>query len=410
MKKLSYRHTVWACYLGYITQAIINNFAPLLFLTFQKTFELSLESITLLVTINFLTQLATDLVAAKVVDRLGYRPCIIAAHVFCVAGLVGLGLLPEILPPYMGLILSVMIYAVGGGLLEVLVSPIVEACPSDNKAGSMGLLHSFYCWGCVAVVLISTALFALVGIANWKWIACLWALVPAYNVAAFCSVPIASIVPEGEEGLTISALFRKKVFWLLLLLMLCAGASEQSMSQWASAFAESGLKVSKTTGDLAGACFFSVLMGTSRVIYAKLSDRVRLETYIGASSILCIVSYILAVLPLHPVINLLGCGICGFSVGVLWPGVFSMSTRNCPNGGTAMFALLALAGDLGCSAGPTLVGMVSGAFGDQLKIGLTAAILFPVLILVSLALLKKEHVKTPDQGLEVVQNKREISV
>lgn len=387
MRNLRYEHTILVCYVGYITQAIINNFAPLLFLTFQSTFLLSLKQVTLLVTFNFLTQLVVDFLAAKFVDRIGYRPCVVAAHVFCAVGLVGLGWFPAILPPYTGLLLAVVAYAIGGGLIEVLISPIVEACPTENKSAAMSLLHSFYCWGTVAVVLLSTVLFSALGMESWRLVGCLWALIPAFNAFLFLRVPIAPIVSEGE-GMSISGLFRQKIFWILALLMVCAGASEQAMSQWASAFAESGLQVSKTMGDLAGPCFFSILMGTARVVHAKLARRVNLESYIVLCALLCISSYVLAVLPLHPLVNLLGCGLCGFSVGVFWPGTFSIATKACPLGGTAMFALLALAGDLGCSLGPTVVGFVSAAFDDVLKMGLVAAIGFPALILLGIRLLR----------------------
>ncbi len=382
--RLNYRHTVFACYIGYITQAIVNNLAPLLFLTFQKTFAVSLTQITFLVTVNFLTQLLVDLLSAKYVDRIGYRPCMVAAHVLSVLGLVGLAFLPELLPtPYAGLLTAVILYAVGGGLLEVLVSPIVEACPSDNKRASMSLLHSFYCWGSVAVIALSTALFAWLGMESWKTVACLWALVPACNAVAFLRVPIAPIVAEGE-GMTILELARTRLFWLLALLMVCAGASEQAMSQWASAFAESALHVTKAMGDLAGPCFFAVLMGLARMLYARLSDRVPLERYITACACLCVAGYAMAVLLPLPLLSLLGCGICGFAVGVMWPGTFSIATGRCPRGGTALFALLALAGDTGCSLGPTLVGLLSGAFGDNLKAGLAFGAIFPVVMILGI--------------------------
>lgn len=377
-----------ACHLGGASQAIINNFAPLLFLTFQRTYGLPLEQITLLVTFNFLTQLVVDILAAKYVDRIGYRPCIVAAHVFCALGLVGLAVLPRLMPPYAGLLASVMIYAVGGGLIEVMISPIAEACPSENKAAAMSLLHSSYCWGTVATIALSTALFVCLGVDAWPVIACLWALVPGFTAVLFSRVPLAPIVPEGEVGMGFRELLGQRMFWILVLLMVCSGASEQSMVQWASTFAESSLHVSKTIGDLAGPCFFSVLMGISRVMYAGLAEKVRLERYMTATAVLCIGSYVLAVLPVHPLINLLGCGICGFSVGLFWPGTFSIATKRCPLGGTVMFGLLALGGDLGCSAGPTLVGMVSGLFGDELKAGLTAAIVFPAMIVLGIWMLK----------------------
>jgi len=389
--KYTYNHTMAACHLGGISQAIINNYAPLLFLTFQRTYTLPLEQITLLVTFNFLTQLIVDILAAKYVDRIGYRPCIVAAQIFCALGLVGLAVLPEIMPPYTGLLASVMIYAVGGGLIEVMISPIAEACPFDNKSAAMSLLHSSYCWGTVATIALSTALFVCFGVDAWRWISVLWALVPSCNAFLFSRVPLAPIVPEGEVGMGFKELLGQKMFWILVLLMVCAGASEQSMVQWASTFAESSLHVSKTVGDLAGPCFFSILMGIARVMYAGFSEKVRLERYMTGTAVLCVASYVLAVLPVHPLLNLLGCGICGFSVGLFWPGTFSIATKRCPLGGTVMFGLLALGGDLGCSAGPTVVGMVSGMFDDELKTGLTVAIIFPALIVIGIELLKRQN-------------------
>lgn len=385
----NYKHTIAASYIGYITQAIVNNFAPLLFLTFHRIYGIPLGQIGLLVTLNFGTQLLVDFLSAKYVDRIGYRISIVAAHLFAAAGLIGLGVLPDLMPdPYLGICLAVMLYAVGGGLTEVLISPIVEACPTDGKSAAMSLLHSFYCWGCVLVVVISTILFAVLGIDSWRTVACLWAVIPVFNAFYFSRVPIASLVEDGE-GMTIGELFRSKIFWIFALLMVCSGASEQSMSQWASAFAESGLKVSKTIGDLAGPCFFSILMGTARVVHAKFADRLELSRYLGMCAVICIGSYLIAALSPIAAFSLIGCGICGFSVGAMWPGTFSLASEKCPKGGTAMFALLALAGDTGCSLGPTVVGFVSAAFHDNLKSGLLAAIIFPMLLLAGLALCKR---------------------
>lgn len=380
----NYKHTIAASYIGYITQAVVNNFAPLLFLTFRSSYQISLEKIGLLVTINFGTQLAIDLLSAKFADRIGYRRLIVAAHIFAAAGLTGLSVLPDLLPaPYIGLCLAVVLYAIGGGLTEVLISPIVEACPIKEKSSAMSLLHSFYCWGSVLVVLLSTALFAVFGMGSWKAIACLWAVIPFFNAFYFSLVPIAPLVEEGE-GMTIRALTHSSIFWTLALLMVCAGASELSMSQWASAFAESGLGVSKAAGDLAGPCFFAVLMGSARVFHAKFNAKLNLTQYFYFCTILCITGYLLAALSPFALLSLLGCGICGFSVGIMWPGTFTLASEKCPKGGTAMFALLALAGDTGCSLGPTIVGFVSGALGDNLKLGLLSAIIFPVLMLAGL--------------------------
>ncbi|MGI6255682.1 MAG: MFS transporter [Acutalibacter sp.] len=384
-----WRHTQYASYFGYITQAIVNNLAPLLFLIFQDVYQIPLEQITLLVTVNFCFQLFIDVVAARFVDKIGYRPCIVAAHLFAAAGLVGLGVFPRLLPvPFFGLLGAVLLYAVGGGLIEVLVSPIVEACPTKNKASVMSLLHSFYCWGSVGVILISTLFLQVFGKGSWTLLAVLWALLPLCNAFVFAKVPIGRLTEEGE-GLSMKKLFGSKLFWILAALMFASGASELSMSQWASAFAESGLGVTKTVGDLAGPCFFAVLMGCARVIYAKFGDRLNLLNVEILSALLCVVSYLLAALSPVPALALLGCGLCGFSVGVMWPGTISVAARHLPKGGTAMFALLALFGDLGCSGGPTLVGMVSGAMGGALKTGLLVAVLFPVLLIVAALVCKQ---------------------
>lgn len=393
----NYNHTIRACYVGYITQAVVNNFAPLLFLTFQRTYKIPLSQITLLVTLNFVVQLAVDILAARFVDKIGYRVSMVAAHLFCGAGLIGMGILPgRMSPPFVGLVLAVSCYAVGGGMIEVLISPIVESCPTEKKSAVMSLLHSFYCWGSVAVVLLSTLFFTAAEIDNWKILAFLWAVIPLANALFFTRVPIRTLVEEGE-GMSIRQLFRLKLFWIFALLMVCAGASEQAMSQWASAFAESGLKVSKTVGDLAGPCLFSILMGLSRVFYAKFSERIRLIDFMRASAVLCIFSYLLACFSPVPLLALLGCGLCGLSVGILWPGTFSIAAEACPRGGTAMFALFALFGDLGCMSGPTMVGIISEQFEGSLKTGLFFAVIFPVLLIAGIAACRKlSEKKTAD--------------
>ena len=377
-----YDKTITACFVGYIVQAVVNNFAPLLFLFFQRSYHIPLSQITLLVTFNFGVQLLVDLLSVGFVDKIGYRASMILAHVLSAAGLILLTVLPEILPaPFVGILIAVMIYAVGGGLLEVLVSPVVEACPSDNKEKAMSMLHSFYCWGHAGVVLLSTLFFYIVGIENWKILAVIWALIPAGNAVAFMKVPIAPLMEEGERGFTLKELFRIKIFWVLLIMMVCAGASEQAVSQWASTFAEKGLGISKTAGDLAGPMAFAILMGSSRLFYGKYGDRIDLDRFMIGSSILCILSYLgISLFPM-PELSLIACAVCGLSVGIMWPGTFSKASATLPKGGTAMFALLALGGDVGCSGGPTLVGMVSGALGDNLKMGVLAGIVFPVMLL-----------------------------
>lgn len=367
--------------MGYIVQAIANNFVPLLFLTFQESYGISYSKITLLITINFAVQLSVDLLSAFFIDRIGYRASAIIAHAFSAVGLISLAFLPDILPdPFIGLAAAVILYAVGGGLIEVIVSPVVEACPTDNKEKMMSVLHSFYCWGYVGVVLLSTLFFAVFGIENWRIIALLWAVIPAANLVLFARVPINSLIGEDEEGMKPTALFKNRFFYIIFLLMLCAGASEQGVSQWASAFAEAGLGVSKTLGDLAGPMLFATLMGTARALYGKLGHKIGLERFMLFSSILCVGAYLLTALAPSPVLSLIGCGICGFSVGILWPGTFSLACAGIRGGGTLMFAMFALAGDIGCAAGPAIVGNMAELFGGSLNLGIICGIVFPALM------------------------------
>lgn len=388
--KNQYNKTITACFVGYIVQAVVNNFTPLLFLFFQKSYHVPLSQITLLVTFNFGIQLLVDLLSVGFIDKIGYRASMVIAHVLSAAGLVLLTVLPDVLPtPFVGILIAVMIYAIGGGLLEVLVSPVVEACPSDNKEKEMSMLHSFYCWGHAGVVFISTLFFYVAGIENWKILAIIWALIPVGNAIVFTRVPIATLIEDVESGLGLKELFRMKIFWILLVMMICAGASEQAVSQWASTFAEKGLGISKTAGDLAGPMAFAILMGTSRLFYGKYGDRIHLERFMVYSSLLCILSYLgISLFPVQ-LLSLIACAVCGLSVGIMWPGTFSKASAALPKGGTAMFALLALGGDIGCSGGPALVGMVSGALGDNLKIGVLAGIIFPALLLMGIILCGK---------------------
>lgn len=344
----------------------------------------------MLITINFGIQLVVDFVSAGLIDKMGYRTSIVLAHIFAAVGLILLAILPDFCPdPLTGILIAVIFYAIGGGLIEVLISPIMESCPTDNKEKAMSLLHSFYCWGHVGVVLISTIFFKFFGIEHWKILSILWSLIPIVNTLVFLKVPIASLVEEGETGLTIKELFSKKLFWVLLLMMMSAGASEQAVSQWTSTFAEQALKVNKTIGDLAGPMMFAIFMGISRAFYGKYGNQIDLDRFMKYSGILCIFSYLMIALLPIPALGLIGCAICGLSVGILWPGTFSKAAASLKRGGTAMFALLALAGDLGCASGPTLAGMVSSHFQDNLRIGILAAVLFPLLLLLGLTMCQR---------------------
>ena len=386
--KNNYKKTLIACYLGFITQAISANFAPLLFLTFHRTYQISLGKIAFISTAFFFTQLLVDLFCAKYVDKIGYRRSVVVSEILSAVGLIGLALLPDLLDhAYVGILISVIIYAIGSGLIEVLVSPIVEACPFDNKESVMSLLHSFYCWGAVAVILFSTAFFTIFGINNWWILACIWALIPICNVFNFLTCPIESLTEDGQ-GLSIRQLCNIPIFWVALVLMVCAGASEISMAQWASAYTESALGLSKSIGDIAGPSLFAVTMGISRSFYGKYGEKIDLMKFMTASGILCLICYLLAALGPYPILGLIGCIMCGFSVGIMWPGTISIASGKLPMGGTAMFALLAMAGDMGGSIGPYVVGAVTQNAGDNLKAGMLAGCIFPVILVLSVCLLK----------------------
>lgn len=411
--KLEYHHTLYASYIGYITQAIINNFPPLLFLTFQKEFEVSLERIAMMVSINFIIQIIVDFIGAKTIDKIGYRISAIVAHGFCVLGLISLGTLPKLLEnPYLGLLIAVAFNAIGGGIIEVIISPIVESLPGKEKDKAMSLLHSFYCFGHVGVVIFSTLFFLFVGIGHWSILAYLWMLVPLGNLILFSKVPLCTLSDHHEENISFDeenvssvekhlhreeknieksrkSIFISSMFVWLFLLMICSGAAEQAMSQWASYFAEVGLKVSKTVGDLLGPCAFALLMGISRALYGKMGERIKLERAMALSSALCILSYLTVIFSPIPFLSLIACAICGFSVGIMWPGTFSLAAKRYRMGGTAMFAILALAGDVGCALGPAIVGFVANRTTFGLKAGMIPVIIFPIIMIVGVSMIQK---------------------
>lgn len=393
-KKPNYKKTLAACYLGFVTQAISANFAPLLFLTFQSTYGITLEKIAMIPLVFYLTQLIIDLVATKLADKIGYRICVTASQVLSAVGLALMAILPEIVSsPFVGILVSVVLYAMGSGLIEVLVSPIVEACPFENKDGMMSLLHSFYCWGAMGVILVSTLFFSVFGVESWKVLTFIWALVPLYNTFNFINCPIERLVEDGKS-MRISKLLKTPIFWLMIVLMVCSGASEASMAQWASAFTESAIGVSKTVGDLAGPCLFAMFMGISRILYGKFSEKLNLIKTMLVCGIMCAGCYLLASLSALPVLGLAGCALCGLAVGIMWPGSISISSQECPRGGTAMFAFLALAGDLGATVSPAMVGTLSEMAGGKLKTGLLVATIFPIILVFGLIILNKKISKS----------------
>lgn len=388
--KSNYKYTIYSCYLGYIVQAIVVNINPILFATYMRIFHIPIDKISLLITMNFGVQFLVDIIAAKYVDKIGYRKSIVLAHIISLIGILGIGVLPNITgEPFIGLAAATIMSAVGGGLLEVLVSPIVEAAPGEEKEKAMSLLHSFYCWGCVGFILISTLMMKILGDGLWYIMPIIWTLFPLLNIFMFSVVPI-NAVTEEHEVIPFGQLAKQRIFWVFIVIMICSGAAEQAMSQWASYFAEIGLGVSKVVGDLLGPCAFCFLMGLSRTFYGKKGDTIKLEKFMVFSCVLCIASYLLVIFAPTNELSLIGCAICGLSVGIMWPGTFSLAVKKCRGGGTALFAILAFAGDLGCLSGPGIVGLVSGA-DSNLKAGMAAVLIFPILMIAMIKFIQNDR-------------------
>ena len=399
MMNKNYIPTKIACYTGYFVQAIINNLAPLFYVIFQEEFGINYTKISWLIMLNFITQLFVDILSVKVIEKLGYRISIVFAHVFSAVGLFLLGTLPRMMDNhYLGIVIPIIIYAIGSGLIEVLVSPIIEGLPLQNKSGEMSLLHSFYCWGQMSVVLLTTIAIKLTGGENWVYAPMLWAIIPFINMFAFMKVPIFPPVPDGEDEMKTGELFRKPIFILLALLMLCSGASELTMAQWASTFAEKSLGVDKLTGDLLGPCLFALLMALGRVGFGLFGDKIDIRKVLSLSAAMCVAAYMLATLSKNPIASLIGCGLCGLSVATMWPGVFSFAAKLFPRGGTPLFAMLAVFGDLGCATGPWLAGVVSDMVRetpisfDPLKFGILAMAVFPVTMIITIAVIARKKV------------------
>lgn len=385
MIKNNYKTTICAAMLGYITQAIMLNFPPLLYIFFQTDYGLTLSQVSFLITANIIVELIVDVIVSRCAVRIGYRPMVLIGSAFAVLGLIAMIVLPSFMESkFLALILSMMLCGAGGGIMEVLISPIVEACPTKNKTGMMSLLHSFYCWGQAGVVLFSTLFFLAFGLENWIYAAIFWTIIPLACFLLFTVTPIYTLEEEGSGGQSFLALFKNKLFWVLVLMMICAGASELSMAQWASAFAETALGRSdlKWLTDLLGPCLFAICMGSARVFYAKKAEKIDLTKGIFISSLICIASYLVAIIFTSPVVSLIGCAVCGIGAGIMWPGSYSLGSAKIPSGGVLMFGMLALAGDFGCLVGPSLTGQAASLFGDNLRVGFAFALIFPIILAV----------------------------
>lgn len=384
---LTFKHTKLACYSGYITQAVVNNFTPLLFVVFAEGLGLNLAQIASLITVNFAIQMCVDMFGARYAEQIGYRNVLVISQLTAAVGMIALGTLPFIIEPYAGIIISIVFYAIGSGLTEVMVSPVIEAIPETGKGRNMSFLHSFYCWGHVYTVIITTLYFNFFGVENWRYLSYFWAVLPLITAVAFAKVPINTFGDNSGKRIGFRGLFKTGIFWVFVLMMWCTGASELAMAQWSSMFAEISLNVSKNTGDILGPCMFAVLMGTARIVFGKVSGKVDTRLCLAISAVLCVASYLLATIPDIALLNLTGCALCGFSVGAMWPGVLSLAAKKFPQAGTTIFGLLALSGDVGCFSGPQVVALFSGE--SNLKAGLLAAVFFPVLMIFLVMFLRK---------------------
>ncbi len=406
MNRFTYKTTKLACYIGYITQAIVINLMPVFFIIFQNEYNISFTRLGSLILLNFVVQIGLDVLAAKYIDKIGFRRAAIPAHIFSVLGLVGMGFLSQLMSdPYIGLIISVILFSLGGGLIEVVISPVIDLIPSSNSTGAMSLLHSFYCWGQLVVVLLSTLALNIFGYNSWKWISLFWAIIPAINIYLFMNVPLPETIKEKKEP--IKSLFREKIFLLVILLMLGAGAAEQTMAQWASLFAQKGLQVSKIVGDLLGPCAFALLMALGRVWYGFNGGKQNLRSSLLGCSVLCVICYLVCVFENNPIVSLVACAVTGVSVSIMWPGVLSYAANCFPKSGAAMFGVMAIFGDIGCSLGPWVAGRVSDVVkgmpevieyvtttgmnldGVAMKAGILTSVIYPIIMIIGLILLKK---------------------
>ena len=388
--KKSFRHTKAACYIAGMVQAMVCGFVPLLVVIFNRDYGISLSLITVLLTVNFVAQFTADLVSIFFVNKVSRRACIVAAHIFVGTGYFLLGVVPFFMKDiYWGVFLSVVLFSTGGGLLEVMTSPILDSCPSENKAAAMSILHSMFSFGSIGVILLSSMFFWVFGQANWQYLPFIWSIIALLNAVYLSIVPIKKVNAENKK-VSPRGVFKQKQFFVLMLVMMCGGASEIAMSQWASAFAESSLGVSKTVGDILGPCMFALMMGISRITYPFFAHKINLMKYIKGCSALCVVAYLIAALSPFKAFALAGCGLCGFAVGIMWPGTVSLAARSSLDGGTAIFALIALAGDIGCTVGPMVVGFVSSIFGGEFRAGLLAATIFPLILFIGMSILNKK--------------------
>ena len=401
----SYKSTIAACYIGSFVQAIIVNTTPILFIPLREQFGLTFQQMGLLVLINFISQVGCDILFSNAIDKYGFRRFVVAAHGLAVVGLVLFAASPLLFDrPFAGFVTATIIFSGSGGLLELLLSPIVNAIPTDEKAGAMSVLHSFYSWGQAAVILLTTVLLFVFGRAWWQWIILIWTLVPLFNFFFLMRVPFAPNVPE-EQRQGMDKILLKPFFIAALATILCGAAAELCISQWASAYLEEAMRLPKVVGDVGGVCLFAVMMGVGRLFYGMYGKKINVSLMMLIGTVGAAACYITVALSGTAVLSLLACGLCGLCVSLLWPGTLVVASEHYPLAGAWMFAILA-AGDIGASAGPWLMGVVAeqahrlpflsglltqGMSPDQL--GLRAAMLvsalFPIIAFFCLRWMRK---------------------
>lgn len=402
MKK-EFRLTLMAARMGFFTQALVNNLAPVFFVLFRVLYGFSYLQVGILAALNFTLQLFADITSPNLISRFGYRKCAMTAQALCAVGLIlmpGLCILTG--GVYISFIIPVLIYSYGAGMIEVLASPIVEAIPDLPENTKMSMLHSFYSWGQMTCVALTTLALHFIGYERWFLIPVLWSAIPIFGIILFsrARLDMADMAEkESEKG---GRLFCRS-FVLMLIIMTCAGASEIAMSEWSSLFAEEALGVSKVAGDLFGPCMFALFMGMGRMCHAKFGERLNLSRLIKACSLLCVICYVGAALLRPAAASLIFCALTGLSVSLMWPGALSLAAaRN--NGGARMYGLLAAFGDIGCIIGPVVTSSVSefadgneriraigAAYGlsadkTALRASLLAMALIPLVMLICLSL------------------------
>lgn len=355
----SYQLTTISCFVGIFCQAVSSNITAILFIPLMTLYGLSYVHLGLLVGINFTTQVLVDIIASRLVDRYGFRVFVLPSDILAVIGLVLFGLTPVLFDNILtGLVFSTIIFSASCGLQEVMLSPIVNAIPHNDKGPAMALMHSFYAWGQVATIIITTLFLFFFGIENWQVIVFLWALVPLVNFFMFLAAPFPGVIHENQR-MTMRDLILKPFYLVALLAIMGGAATELVMNQWSSTFSEKVLELPKVTGDILGMCGFAVFLGLGRVLYGRYGSKINMNNVLVGSAAAAVVCYIAVAISPLPAISLAACAVCGLAASLLWPGTLVITAEKYPLAGAWIFAILAAAGDIGAASGPFAAGVIT---------------------------------------------------